>query len=358
MSATTLFLALVNITNAVPFDVDVCFPRPPIAITSDMELGGLAAMAGPAVSECLLPPANHGAGPAVRATMVWKLDDKGLTVNVEGQENVTEAGVACLRAAASRVSVKPLAPGLPALNGRIDHVLDTSDLLKGGVNAASDVNAAIRTAQPAWCGCYDGYATKVPPIVTAKVALVAGKDRLGSVEFEAAPGAEKLTSCLKEKLLALPIAAAPTAMTFPRRFIHLHSGAADAGELPPEMAVYQLDRVRSRRGAALAIAVGATDAPQRELNDAGDAYVKSKGKPALLQRVRDACAALAVVQDGAIARAEELVAIDDALVATAGKLGAAWAQVQAQVKAQREGDAKHVDEFKTERAATAKSCPK
>ena len=59
MSAT-LFLALVNITNGVPFDVDVCFPPPATAINSDLELGGLAAMAGPAVSECLLPPANHG----------------------------------------------------------------------------------------------------------------------------------------------------------------------------------------------------------------------------------------------------------------------------------------------------------
>ncbi len=344
-----------RVTNSLPFDVDVCFPGPAVTVDSRLGLMGVAISASPHVTECLLPPANHGAK-AVTVTLAWKLDDKGLGVSVTSNEGLTPAGVACLEKLPSRVAVT-LAAGAQAIEATTDHALRDGDLLVAGVNAPSDLNATIRAAQPGWCECYAGHATTVPPLLRAKITLAAGKTRPATVDIASAPGADKLAACLREKILALPIAAPASPVTYPRPMVHLHSGAPDAAGLPPELAFYQLERVHARRSGKLLVAVGAVGASEERFDAAGASLRKGKGgRVAAIERVREACRELVTAQDAAVAASEALVASSDALVELTEKLGATWAPVLPRAKETRASEAADLAKFRESREITARAC--
>jgi len=254
-------------------------------------------------------------------------------------ENLTPEGQKCVEGVVNALApLQPLTPkGAKPVEAQTEFIHETSNspAVKFGVNEGSDFSGTIRLAQPAWCDCYAGYASKAPPLLTATIKLTKASAAPADVTFEPSGSTEgdQLAACLKQKIMALPAKLGVDELSFPYRFTHFNALATEpAANLPGELRFYQLDLVRGQRAAATAIAFGARAHVAEGYEAIASEYMKDpKKNSALIPKLREQCSKLVKGSEGWIAALEAQQSVDQQTVALTQELKAkdpAWAEVE------------------------------
>jgi hypothetical protein len=335
----TLVQERVRIVNQPPFDVALCQQRTlslPQPANRELLLGTLAS-AQPQVMECLVDPKSRAGAETTKVAVKASVTEQAATYGVTG-ENLTPEGQKCVQGVVSALApLQPQPKGGKPVETQTEFIHETanSPAVKFGVNEGSDFSGTIRLAQPGWCDCYAAYTSKAPPLLMATIKLTKAAATPAEVKFEPSGSTEgdQLSACLKQKILALPTKVSVDELSFPYRFIHLHSMASEpAANLPAELRFYQLELLRGQRAADSAIAFG-TRAHAADGYDALAAeYSKDPKKNfGLIPKLREQCATLVKTADAWVTALEAQQSVDQQTVTLVQELkakDAAWAEVE------------------------------
>lgn len=321
-----------KVANIIPFDIASCFPPKATPAANPEGVSGALRLLRPHVIECLA----DGKLRAGDVTVTVATGEAGLTVT-----GADGAAKACIEKAASGLT---LPAGVKAsAEFRVGGVP-----VKLGINAASDIAAAIRLGQAQWCDCY---ASKVASVQELEVRAKAG----AATEVKGASG------CLADKVKALKFSP-PNETRLPYTFFFIDSrNDAEAADAPPELAFQNLDAIRARRSAESAMAVGNRIVAVVTYDDLVKTYNAKKKPFKMLKELIEKC--------------QEIVKADDALIAafTTGsdldkhtaELADGWAAKNPQwkpaadaMRAQSAAGADEVKKTQAARDADAKGCPK
>lgn len=352
-----------RIFNISHFDVGSCAAPAPVLpdpLNQEAVVGALV-LARPGVLECFVDPKHRGpaadSGAAVKAT----IGEAGATYEVTGT-NLTPSGTACIETALKRLPFKPLAKGAPPVLGAADFRHGpSSPAVKLGVNAASDVAAALRLAAPAWCDCWNALGTTAPPSLKASLKLAPAKPMELSFDATSDAAATALQICLGPKIKALPLTGGENELTVRYPFLLVNSGAAnETADAQPELQFIQLDLIRAQRAADVAVKIGArTNA--LTTYDALVAKYKARPDSKLVKELKDKCAAMVRSDDDWIAALKSQGEVDARSLALASSLkakDARWAEAEGAAQGQVTALQTDVKKAEEVRAADQAVCPK
>ncbi len=352
-----------KIANISHFDVGSCVaPAPTLPDPLNMEgVVGALVLARPSVLECFVDPKNRGpegdAGAAVKANV----GETGATYEVTGT-NLSPSGIACVETALKRLPFKPSAKGAPVVTGAADfrHGANSPSVTLG-LNAASDVAAAIRLAMPLWCDCWTPLGTLPPPSMKAKFKLVPSKPAELTFDPTTDAAATALIACVTPKLTALALVGGPNELTVGFPFLLVNSMAAqESADAQPELQFIQLDLIRAQRAADVAAKIGARTNALKTY-DALVATYKAKPDFRLIKDLREKCAAMVKSDDDWIATLKSQGEVDTrshALALTLKSKDARWTETEAAAQAQVTASANDVKKADEVRAADLAVCPK
>jgi hypothetical protein len=363
-----------HITNQPPYDVAIChargraLPQP----ANQGILSGAVVSTMPQVMECLVAPGSRGPEKTTRVLVRTHVTEEGGTHALAG-ENLTPEGQACVQGVVdTRVALVPLPRGTRPVESEASFVHDTSNnaTVTFGINEGSDFSGAVRLAQASWCECYADFTHEAPPLLTAHVGLKKGRATPAEISFEPAgtPEGDRLAACLRERMMALPVALRAEELKFSYRFVHFHSRATEPTTgLPPELRFFQLELMRGQRAADSALAFGARANAAEVFQAAADRYKRSisrrqpDGDQMLLAELGAKCnglvdsvrqwvksldAQLQLVQ-ATLANVQELVARD-----------AVWAEVEAKARADVHDTRQDLTAARQRLQADMDACPK
>lgn len=356
-----------RITNQPPFDVGLCQPRQ-LTLTQPANqaaiIGALVAVR-PQMLECLVDPKNRGTASATKVVVKTTVDTTG-TKNAVSGENLTPTGTQCIQAVVDKVVTFPALPaGAAPVEGQaeVNHEVGNNASVTFGVNEGSDFSGAVRLAQPTWCECYAGFQGTVPPMLVAKVDLKKGQATPVDVTFEPSGSTEgdALAACLKPKLAALPVKLTVDELKFNHRFIHFNSQSTDPmGNLPPELAFYQLELVRGQRSADAAIAFGQRSNAAETYDAIVAKYQKTKDWK-LVDELKAKCAALVKAADAWVGALDAQQTVDQRTLEVVQKLKATdetWGPVETATQTAITKDAEDLKTAQARRQADEAACPK
>ncbi len=353
-----------KISNLTHFDIGTCSaPNPTLPEPLNLEgVVGALVLARPAVLECFVDPKNRGAADDSGAAVKANITDTGATFEVAGT-NLTPAGIGCIETALRRLPFKPLEKGTAPVTGSAEFRHNAnSPSVKLGVNAASDVAAAIRLASPAWCDCWSPIGTDAPPAnLKATVKVATGKTP--EVTFEPNPDASATTlaACLTPKIAALVLTPGATELTVHYPFLLVSSAASqEAAAAVPELQFIQLDLIRAQRAAEVAGKIGVRTNALKTYDALVTKY-KAKPDSKLVKDLKDKCAAMVASDEDWIASLKKQGDIDARSLALASSLkakDARWNEAEAAAQAQVTASASDVKKAEDVRTADAAVCPK
>ncbi|MBF5042529.1 hypothetical protein FGE12_08960 [Aggregicoccus sp. 17bor-14] len=354
-----------RLNNLTYFDLATCNPRPLKAPEPANQPGIIGAVVAtrPQVLECLVDPKNRGPAETTRVVVNATVDQTQAKFAVSG-DNMTPTGTACVeKVLAERIPLKPLPAGAQPVTAQAEIVHGgRAPAVTMGINPASDIAGTIRLNQPHFCECYADYQDSVPPELKVALDLPAKATKLSPPAFEPAPGAEKLTACLTQKLQALDFTAtdAETKLpAYPFFAINSNAGEAAAG-LAEDLRFTHLDAVRGQRVADVAMAVGSRVNAVTTYDAAVVAY-KANPKKVNPQELVDKCAALVKADDTWIASLTKQGELADRTLAFVQESKAkdpAWGEVEAPAQAQVDTAKKDLAEAQAAKVADQKVCPK
>ena len=348
-----------RIANLSTFDVAVCWPPVaalPVAGDGAVITGALLS-ARPRLLECLVDPLARGAAAESDQVVEVTVGDVGPSVRVQG-DNLTAKGKACLEQVAQELPWKPLKPGSKPVTGRVTlHHGKNSPAVRLGINEASDVAGQVRLSMRDWCDCFQLIASEPPPTVQVRLALKTGQGPVAVVEQGDGPVAQ----CLLPKLRAGKYASRSAELSVPLPLLLLNSqGAAEASDAQPELQFAQLDAIRSRGAARVALAVGTRNQAVLEY-DALVAKYKAKAGSVAVKLLRDACAAMVAADDALVDADQKQADLESRTLALAQRLAqkdASWTQAAQAAQAQVDAATAELEKAKRTRAADAAVCPK
>jgi hypothetical protein len=250
-----------KVGNQIPFDIAACQAAPaeqPQPANMDTLTGAMVGSRA-AVMECLVAPTSRGAAKSTLVVIKASVNAQGGKHTVSG-DNLTPEGQACVqKAVETAVPLVALPKGAQPLGPEVEFAHDSarSMAVTLGTDPGSDFSGAVRLGQAQWCDCYAPFATKVPPMLKARIKLAKGQATPAEVTFEPAttPEGTALASCLQQKMMALPVNAASD-MQFTRSFTHFNSRATEPSDLPAPQRFLQVNLVRNQRAADSTLAYG------------------------------------------------------------------------------------------------------
>ncbi len=356
-----------RITNQSPYDVAVCQPR-------DMELPqpanqgilvGAVVSTKPQVMECLVDPKSRGPEKSTRVVVKTTVTEEGGTHAITG-ENLTPEGLACVQNVVdTRVKLAALTKGAQPVESEavFVHEAGNSATVTFGINDGSDFSGTVRIAQSTWCDCYADFTNKAPPILKADVHLKKGTETPVEITFDpvGTPEGDKLTACLQQKMMTLPVNLGSDELKFPHRFIHFHSQATEpAAELPPELRFFQLELVRGQRAADSAIAFGSRANAAESYDAIVAKYQKTKDWK-LGDEMTAKCKLLVDAAQKWVGTIEAQLQVDEATLANVQELvakDAAWADVETKSQEAVNNTLQDLGAAKQRLQADIAACPK
>jgi hypothetical protein len=289
------------------FDLDTCFhlplelPRP----ANRQALLGLLSAAHPEVVECLVDPGHRGQAQRTALTLRATVDAEGAEHEALG-ENLTPGGRACIEQALRlRGSVDPLPDGEVSAELPVLHQVGRDPGVVLGLHPAADAVAQVRLALPRFCDCFDGFRTRAPRSFEGQLELGAPGGPPVQVTFppdKDDPVTARVQACLAERVGALEFPGLPRPLSTELPVALLHSGVGEPlpSGAPSALAVAQLEAVRLRRSAHVALAEGA----RVNAADAFSALTRAPKKKARPQEVAARCAELLAADELWIAALE------------------------------------------------------
>lgn len=353
-----------KIVNISQFDVGSCVapsPTLPDPLNPEGVVGALV-LARPGVLECFVDPKNRGPEADAAAAVKATVGEAGAAYEVTGT-NLTPTGIACIEAALKRLPFKALEKGAPPVVGAAEFRHGaTSPAVAFGVNAASDVAAAIRLAEAGWCECWAELAKNPPPSLKAHLKFVPTKPVEVSFDPSSDPAAARLIGCLTPKLAALPPPKTGTnELTVHYPILLVNSAASEETvDAQPELQFIQLDLIRAQRAAEVAVKIGVRANALRTY-DALVAKYKAKPSSVLIKELREKCAAMVATDEDWIAALKDQGAVDARSLALASALKAKdtrWTEAEAAAQAQVAASVSDVKKAEDVRVADIAVCPK
>src|SRR5678816_2570660 len=282
-----------RVQNLVPFDIGTCFP-------SKLDLGKTAneytlqaAFRGarPAINECLADGKGQNAKSPTKGTATITLDGSGTNVTIAG-EGLQPAASACIEKAIRTQLGGVTAPagGKPlTLEGPLER--DPNNMIRMGLNEASDIQGTIRLALPQWCSCFEPVKNQAPPELAGSVTLTREDvakyaDRMpskdgGTVSSKGVsaalqpsdPSGAQVASCVGQRIESLPLKSANEQFIVPAQLFLLNSQGSSTmpANTPPQLQFAQMDVVREQRQAEAYAAL----ARRQNVANAYDAQVQA-----------------------------------------------------------------------------------
>lgn len=356
-----------RIGNQSPFDVAVCHPKPvtlPQPVNQASLVGALLTVR-PQVMECLVDPKSRAGADSTRVDVKSTVNDKGGTHAISGT-NLSPEGTACIQKAVdTNVPLAALPSGATAVEAETTfvHEAANSPSVKFGLNPGSDYSGAVRLAQPGWCECYAGFATKAPPALKSSVDLKKGSATAADLSFDpvGTPEGDQLAACLKGKMTAVPASLKTDELKFPYRFVHFNSRAPEApADMEPELRFFQLELVRGQRAAETAMALGGRTHAAEIYDAAVTEYQKTK-KYELVAGLKTKCADLVTSSEAIVNAIDTQLKVDQASQALATELKAkneAWGELEKRMQEVVTGTQQDLDNSKKRVESDKAICPK
>jgi len=381
-----------RVQNLVPFDVANCFP-------SKLDLGKTAneytlqavyRAARPAIDECLADGKVQNASAPTKGKASISMDASGTSITVTG-DGLQPAATACIEKA-----IRAQLEGVSAPSGSKPFTLDgpfdrePANMVRMGINEASDVQGAIRLGLPHWCSCFDSVKTAAPPELSGSVTLnraditahasalkapdggqVPSKGVISALQ-SSDPSGSAAASCVNQNVEALPLKSASEQLVVPAQVLLVNSRGATTmpANTAPQMQFAQLDAVREfRQGeafAALARRQGVANAYDAQVQ-AYQAAAKSKDSKtrksagAMVKELKGGCQALVKADDEYTKALENEGAVEQQALTLAQTLkakDASWGDAESASAAALADTQKQLDAAKQLRAANEKACPK
>jgi len=382
-----------RVQNLVPFDIATCWPRRLDLGKTANEFTLQAAYRGarPAINECLVDARVQNPAATTKGKATITIDGTGASVAVTG-DGLQPAGAACIEKA-----IRAQIDGLTApANLKQPITLDApferepGQMVRLGINEASDVVGTIRLALPQWCSCFESLKTAAPPELTGSVTLtrediakyadrIPMKDGgIGSTKGVIAalqptdPSGAQAASCVNQKIEALPLKTTNEQFIVPAQILLLNSHGSPTmpANTPPALQFAQMDVVRELRQAEAFAAL----TRRQNVANAYDAQVqayqaavkskdskKRKSADAMVKDLKSGCAALVKVDDEYTKSLLSQAEVEQEAVTLAQTLKAkdpAWGQAEQASAGALADTQKQVDASKQLRAANEKACPK
>lgn len=344
-----------SIGNNSPFDLSVCGGRPLTLepLSEEVVMGALLTR-GAAFQECFLDPKATSGVPAdisVKATVA----EGGTTVAIGGT-GLTDAGKACLEAAAKAVTFPTLPAGSAAVSGQVPVRVGVRPVA-WGMNVASDAAGTVRLALPSMCGCFAELGDAPPPTPVAKLKLTAATPPAVTIDGVAeTPG---LATCLADKVKALALPKADLEMPFPFILVNGWASTANPGATPA-MQFQQFEAIRARRTAEVLIAAGRRGTSALRYDEVVKKY-KAKPTPSLIGELKTKCADVLAGDDAQLAALKALVEVYQAetkLVVAEKAKDPQWADVEAGLAQQLTQASGEVVRVEQQKVNDANACPK
>ncbi|HYV45318.1 MAG TPA: hypothetical protein VFA20_10675 [Myxococcaceae bacterium] len=329
-----------RVTNISYFDLAVC--EPPVRMVSDVysdeQLMAAITMARPHVLECLVPSDRRGRKEETHAVVtVVASPTSGVEATVGG-DNVTEAGQTCVLEAVQKAlsTLPPLPKGWPPVAAEVDfiHTKDTLPNVKKGVNELSDEAGKIRTALPSFCGCFEAWREAPPREIEMTINMRrpnADEGRAYEAPLSIHPhgvviptkleGSDaQVAACLQDNIQAMEFKVPRLEVDIPFYFTFIDSrrdGPVDG--LAPWLQHKQLEAVRTRRFAELAMAMGARSSAARNY----DALVErwKQDKSVKVDALARSCQGLLRSDDVWAAAAQRKLEMEKASLPVAAQVG-------------------------------------
>jgi len=314
---STVTSSVTRVTNISYFDMAACVTPPPLVkdVFSDEQLMATLATARAQVLECLVPPEHRGSGPQTRAVAtVLARPGAGLELTVGG-ENLTQPGERCVlkAVAAALANLPPLPAGWPPAGAQVEfvHGLDVLPGVKRGVNDLSDAAGQIRLAMPSFCPCFEPWRDSVPREIEIVVNLRKKVRILSPAENEPdsmqptrvyLPGDlaardARVAACLQERVQQMSFRVPRLEADVPYYFQVIDSNRdGPLPGLPAWLQHKQMEGVRNRRFAEMAVALGARSSAARNYDALVRRY-QQNNKSIKVDALTRACQGLLTTDD-------------------------------------------------------------
>ena len=348
-----------RLVNLVTFDVALCWPpleSMPAAADGATVTGALLS-ARPAMLECLVAPSARGQAAETKVVVQTTLEPGGARTTVTG-DNLSASGRSCVERAVEQVpwksppkNTKPVVGALTVQHG------PTSPAVKFGVNEASDVAGKVRLALKDWCDCFSAVGDGAPPVLEAKLTIKKG--RASAASFEKGEGG--LAMCLLPRLQAMDFLASAQDLLVPVPLLLVNSQAqSENPAAAPDLQFSQLDAIRGRRAAKLAMAVGARNLAVVGY-DALVALFKKKAPGVQLKHVKEGCLAMLRADDALIDANQKQLEVDEKSLKLAKGLSSkdlAWTEAAKAAQQQVDASSGDLQKAQAARDADLLVCPK
>ena len=384
-----------RVANLVPFDISNCAPR---ALELSKPINDFAVQAAfrssrPYLQECLVDGKNWDSTKPLHGKVTTTVDGTGAKAAASADGLQTAAKTCIEKAVLGQLGgVAPLAADSKPItfDGPFERGPNTA--VRMGINDPSDIEGAIRLALPQWCGCFDDYKTKAPPLIAGPVTLTRADQlqhperfklpdgglptlRPVSAALAGPPGdaaAAKAAACLNPKVESLPLKAGAEQYISPVQLLLLNSNATDTAPAaaPPPVQFAQLDAVREQRQADAFAAL----ARRQKVADDYDKLVvkyqtgikstdpkKRKAAAGMVNDLKSGCAALLKADDAFTTALETQSGVEQRAIELARTLKASdpsWADAEAAATGAAGDTQKQIADSKTLKAANEKACPK
>jgi len=328
-----------RVTNISYFDLAVC--EPPVRLVNDIysdeQLMAAVTMARPHVLECLVPPDRRGPKDETHAVVTVVASSASGVEATVGGDNVTEAGQRCVLEAVQKAlsTLPPLPKGWPPVAAEVDfiHTRDTLPGVKKGVNELSDEAGKIRAALPSFCGCFEAWREARPREIEMAVNLRRYKDEGNAYEAPVSlhphevivptklDGADaQVVACLQESIQGMTFKVPKREVDIPFYFTFIDSRRdGPVNGLAPWLQHKQLEAVRTRRFAELAMAMGARSSAARNY----DALVErwKQDHSVKVEALTRSCQGLLHSDDAWAAAAQRKLEVEKASLPVATQVG-------------------------------------
>jgi hypothetical protein len=383
-----------KVQNLVPFDIGTCFP-------SKLDLGKTAneytlqaAFRGarPAISECLTDAKVQNPRTATKGKATMSIDGSGTTVTVTG-DGLQPAGAACIEKAirAQLEGVSAPANLKQPLTLEAPFEREPNQMVRMGINEASDAEGAIRLGLPQWCSCFEPIKTQAPPELSGSVTLTrediakyadrlptakdggtaSGKTVTAALQSSDPSGAQ-VASCVSQRIETLPLKTTSQQFIVPSQFLLLNSRGSPTmpANTPPALQFAQMDVVRELRQAEAFAALTRRQNVANAYDGQVQAYQagakskdskKRKAADAMVKDLKAGCASLVKADDDYTKALEGEAAIEQQALTLAQTLKAkdpAWGEAEKASAAALSDTQKQIDASKQLRAANEQACPK
>lgn len=381
-----------RVQNLVPFDVASCFPGKLDLgkIANEYTLQAAYRGARPAINECLADGKVQNANAPTKGKAAISLDGTGTSVTITG-DGLQTAAAACIEKAirAQLEGVSAPSGGKPVtLEGPFER--EPANMVRMGLNEASDVQGAIRLGVPQWCSCFDSIRTQAPPELAGSVTLTRSDVTQNADKLKAPDGGQviskgvvsalqpsdpsgtQVAGCVNQKVESLPLKSTSEQLVVPAQVLLVNSNGSPTmpASTVPQMQFAQLDAVREVRQAqafaALARRQNVANTYDAQVQ-AFQAAVKSKDSKkrrsadALVKGLKTGCASLVKADDEYTKALESEAAVEQQALTLAQTLKAkdpSWGDAETASTAALADTQKQLDASKQLRAANEKACPK